>query len=129
MRAAAQRLPLALAARVDKRPKEEAAGLGGTYGESARPRVCVEEFGADGGSKRAGLRGCDGLIGSRFDGLLPDGFDRFAVLSLMWCKPMPSRNAVFFRVSPGRYEGRLVMLPAPAVAHGIWASGRGGRYR
>jgi hypothetical protein len=41
MRAAAQRLPLALAARVDKRPKEEAAG--GRVGPmgKARCRECV----------------------------------------------------------------------------------------
>ena len=130
MRAAAQRLPLAaLAARVDKPSKEEAAGgWVGPMGK-ARPRVSVEKFGADGISNRAGLRGCGGMIGSRSAGLLPGGFDCFAVLSLMWRKPMRSRNAVFLRVSPGRYDGRLVMLPAPAVAHGIWASGRGGRSR
>jgi hypothetical protein len=62
------------------------------------------------------------MMGSRSDSLRLGGFDCFAVLSLMWRKPMQSWNAVFFRGGFGRYDGRLVMLPAPAGAHGIWAS-------
>jgi len=129
MRAAERCLPLALAARVDKPWKEEAAGLDGTYGESVRPWASGMEFGADGRSKRAGLRACDDMTGSRAEGLLPVELDGFAVLSVMWRKPMPSRNAVSFRVSFGRCDGHLVMRPAPLVEHGIWASGRGGRSR
>jgi hypothetical protein len=101
--------------------------LGGTtYGESVRLRASIVDFGAGGRSKRAGPRVCNDMIGSRSDGLLFVSFGDFAMLRVIWPKPMRSRNAVYFRFSFDQCDGHLVMLHSPAVAHGIWASGRVG---
>jgi len=99
MRAAAQCLPLALAARVDKRPKEEAAGGRAGPMEKARGRGCVlssSALTAEANGPAWGRTKAWPAADLTVSFLTVSTVLR--LLSLMWLKPMPSRNAASFRV-------------------------------